>query len=94
MSAQQKKSLLMSGALSFFFGPMGWVYAAPWRSALIGGGLWLLAAMILPKFIIYYLASIICPASAIAGVLYAVGYNRTGERIPLFGGEGPKKLGQ
>ncbi|MEM6295670.1 MAG: hypothetical protein AAGA54_30635 [Myxococcota bacterium] len=94
MAAVEKKSLLVSGLVSFLFGPLGWAYSAPWKSAMIGGGLWLLAASILPKFLLIYLATVVCPASAIAGLLYTIGYNSAGERIPLFGREEPKKLGR
>ncbi|MCR9163997.1 MAG: hypothetical protein ACE37F_02150 [Nannocystaceae bacterium] len=88
----EKKSVLVSGLVSFFFGPLGWFYAGPMKSALIGGGAWLLTAMVLPKFMLVYLASVVGPVSAIAGILYAFGFNRTGERIPLFGGDDQKKL--
>lgn len=93
MAQSTRKSILASGLLSFFFGPLGWIYAAPLRSALVGGGAWLLCAAVLPSFILVYLASVVGPISAIAGVLYAVGFNRAGHRIPLFGSDDPKHLG-
>lgn len=83
-----KKSVLASGLLSFFLGPLGWFYAAPLKSALIGGGAYLLCGMILPTFLLVYIVGLVAPFSAVAGVLYAVGYNMTGERLPLFGREG------
>jgi hypothetical protein len=91
-----KKRLLVSGALSFFFGPLGWLYAAPLREAIpvivvyVGVG-WLLNA-ILP-FLMFYVLGIVNVASAVAGVLYAWSFNTEGRRATLFlkekGGEEP-----
>jgi hypothetical protein len=83
--AAKKRSVIASGLLSFFFGPLGWLYAAPWKSAIIGGGAYLLVAAILPSFLMMYVVAIVAPVSAIAGVLYALGYNLAGARTPLFG---------
>lgn len=87
-----KKSVLLSGALSFFLGPMGLIYAAPMSVALPAAFASLLAGAIIPSFLLVYIAGIVCPVSAIAGVLYAWGYNRAGERVSLLGrgsGGGP-----
>lgn len=86
-----KRSVVASGLLSFFFGPLGWLYAAPWKSAIVGGGAYLLAAAILPSFLMVYVVGIVAPVSAIAGVLYALGYNLAGARTPLFGKSGEVK---
>ena len=80
-----RKSILASGLLSFFLGPLGWFYAAPLKSAAIGGGAYLLVAAVLPHFLLVYVVAAIAPISAIAGVLYALGYNVSGERLPIFG---------
>ena len=87
---ENKKSVLLSGLLSFVFGPLGWLYAAPWKSGVIGAAVYLLVAAILPNFVLVYLLGVIAPLSAIAGVLYALGYNLAGERIPIFGREADK----
>jgi hypothetical protein len=80
-----RKSILASGLLSFFLGPLGWFYAAPLKSAAIGGGAYLLMGAVLPHFLLFYVVGIVAPISAIAGSLYAIGYNMSGERTPLFG---------
>jgi hypothetical protein len=89
-----KKSVLASGLLSFFLGPLGWFYAGPLKNAAIGGGAYILMASILPQFILFYIVGIVAPISAITGILYALGYNATGERLPLFGGskDEPKRI--
>ena len=82
-----KKKLLVSGALSFFFGPLGWLYAAPLREAIpvivvyVALG-WLLNAIV--PFLLVYVLGITSVASAIAGVLYAWGFNSAGKRVPLL----------
>ena len=81
----KKKSIVASGLLSFFFGPLGWAYAAPWKSVAIGGAAWVLTIAVVPSFIVFYLAMLVCPASAVAGVIYALGHNVIGERTKLFG---------
>ena len=83
--AADKKSVLVSGALSLFLGPLGWFYAAPLKNAVVGGGAYVLCAAVLPTFILVYVLGVVAPLSAIAGVIYALGYNATGERQPIFG---------
>lgn len=90
--AKPRKSVLVSGLLSFFLGPLGWLYAAPWKSAAIGAAAWVLAAAIIPTFILMYIAMLVCPLSAIAGVIYALGFNVIGERTALFGKHEPAAL--
>ncbi|MBK8252110.1 MAG: hypothetical protein IPK82_05515 [Polyangiaceae bacterium] len=82
-----KKKLAVSGLLSFFLGPLGWLYAAPLKEAIpvivvYLGVCWALNA-ILP-FLLVYLLSIVHLASAVGGVLYAWGFNSAGKRVPLF----------
>jgi|GEM_PF-6332523 len=66
--------------------------AAPFRVAVPAAASWLLAGMFVPQFVLVYVASLVCPLSALAGVLYAWGYNRNGARTPLLGWRGTSKL--
>jgi hypothetical protein len=83
------KSWLISGALSFFLGPLGWIYAGAWRESLPAAALWLVAAAlignIVPMFLLMPVLMVAMPISAIGGVVYAIGHNRAGHRIRLFG---------
>jgi hypothetical protein len=81
--AEEKKSVLLSGALSFFFGPLGWLYAAPFKEAVPVILVYVLVCSILPNFLLVYLLGMVNVASAIAGVLYAWSYNQEGRRAPL-----------
>jgi hypothetical protein len=89
-----KKSVVASGLLSFFLGPLGLLYAAPLKVALPAVLAWVVACSLIPKFILVYLLGAISPVCAILGVLYAIGYNVAGERVTLFGRDGkePKQL--
>lgn len=82
---QGKKSLILSGALSFFFGPLGWLYAGSLREALPAGAAFLLISYLLPTFLLLPLAGIALPISGIAGLVYAWQYNRTGKRDRILG---------
>jgi hypothetical protein len=98
-----EKSWLISGALSFLFGPLGWLYAGAWREAVPASALYLIiasiVAKIVPMFLLMPVLMVVLPISAIGGVVYAIGHNRAGERIRLFGdddaGDDPRigKLG-
>jgi hypothetical protein len=90
-----RKSLIASGALSFFLGPLGWLYAAPLREALPAIAVVMVLAAVLPSFLFTALLSIVAPVSALAGVLYALKYNANGQRTPLLpkgDDERPKRL--
>jgi hypothetical protein len=80
----EHKSVIASGALSLFFGPLGWLYAAPLREAVPGAVVFGLAASILPHFLLAPLLGIAFPLSGLAGVYYAWRHNQTGERTGLF----------
>jgi len=86
-----EKSWLISGALSFFFGPLGWLYAGAWRETIPAAALYLIVASIVakivPMFLLMPVLMVVLPISGIAGVVYAIGHNRAGERIRLFGDE-------
>jgi len=85
------KSWLISGALSFFFGPLGWLYAGSFRESIPASALWLIVAglvsKIVPMFLLMPVLMVVLPISAIGGVVYAIGHNRAGARIRLFGDE-------
>ena len=82
-----KKSLIASGALSFFLGPLGWLYAAPMKEAAGAIIIYVLACMLLPHFLLAPLVGILHPLSAAIGVAYAYRYNQKGERTPLLPGK-------
>ncbi len=81
-----KKRLLVSGGLSFFFGPLGWLYAAPLKEAIPVIVVYVVVCSILNAilpFLLIYVLGIVNVASALAGVLYAWGFNSAGKRVPL-----------
>jgi hypothetical protein len=88
-----EKSWLASGALSFFFGPAGWLYAGSFREAAPAALAWLLigglAFKIIPAILLAPVLAVLMPLSAIAGVVYALTYNRHGERQRLFDKDRP-----
>lgn len=83
------KSWLISGALSFFFGPLGWLYAGSFRETIPAATLWLVVASIvskiIPMFLLMPVLMVVLPISAIGGLVYAMGHNRGGKRIRIFG---------
>jgi hypothetical protein len=91
-----QKSWMASGLLSLFFGPVGWVYAGSLREAVPAGALYLAAMLILsklPVFLMWPVMMVALPISGIAGVVYALQYNRHGKRQRLFDrDDGKKKL--
>lgn len=80
---EEHKSLVASGALSFFLGPLGWLYAAPLREAAPAILVFLVVCKILPYLLLGPLLGIAMPLSALAGVAYAWRYNQRGERTSL-----------
>ena len=83
-AGEGQKSLLASGLLSFFFGPLGWLYAGSWREAVPAAAIYALVLWIIPSFLLWPLAGLFFPASALAGLAYAWRFNRTGERQNLL----------
>jgi hypothetical protein len=83
-----EKSWMISGAASLVLGPVGWLYAGSLREAVPATLGWLvlaaLASKILPVFLIMPVLLVAMPLSAIAGVVYALQYNRAGKRQRLF----------
>ena len=82
-----RKSVLASGLLSFFFGPLGWLYAAPLKVAVPAAAVYALMLWLLPSFVLVYIVGLAAPVCAIGGVLYALGFNMAGKRTPIFGKE-------
>jgi hypothetical protein len=80
----EQKSIVASGALSLFLGPLGWLYAAPLREAVPAVLVLAAAGALVPAFILTPLLGIIAPLSGAAGVYYAWRHNQTGERTGLF----------
>jgi hypothetical protein len=92
-----EKSWAVSGGLSLM-GPIGWLYAGSWREAVPASAAWIallaVASKILPAMLMWPVFMVVMPVSAIAGVVYALQYNRTGKRQRLFGGDKDKKRKQ
>ena len=82
---EDKKSLLISGGLSLFLGPLGWLYAGSLRESVPAAAAYILIAAILPSFLLLPLLSVAMPISAVAGLVYAWQYNRDGQRGHIFG---------
>lgn len=86
-----EKSWIKSGVASMALGPIGWLYAGSLREAVPASAAWLvlaaIASKILPTVLLMPVLMVALPLSAIAGVVYALQYNRTGKRQRLFGDE-------
>lgn len=92
-----QKSWIASGVASLALGPIGWLYAGSLREAIPASAGWILLAAlvskILPAVLLTPVLLITLPLSALAGIFYAVQYNRHGGRQRLFGDKGqPKQL--
>jgi hypothetical protein len=90
-----EKSWVKSALASTFFGPLGWLYAGSFREAAPASAAWLVFAAIaakLPTLLLFPVLMVALPLSGIAGLLYAVQYNRNGrKRQRLFGDKKKKK---
>jgi hypothetical protein len=93
--AKGEKSWIKSGIASMALGPIGWLYAGSLREAVPGAVGWVLlmtiAAKILPMVLLMPVLMVALPLSGIAGVVYALQYNRKGSRQRLFGPDSDKK---
>jgi hypothetical protein len=90
----EKKSPLLGGALSFFFGPFGWLYSAPSRESVPAIVLWILAhsalTALLPHTWVAFLFTLASIGSGFFGAAYTMRYNQTGRRAPLFTEDTPQ----
>ncbi len=90
-----EKSWMKSGIASLLLGPLGWLYAGSFREAVPASAAWLafgaLASKIIPMFLLMPVLMVVMPLSGIAGVMYAIHYNRKGGRQRLFNGDKDKK---
>jgi hypothetical protein len=92
---QGDKSWVKSAVASTLLGPVGWLYAGSMREAIPATAGWLafgiVASKLLPMFLLFPVLMVAMPLSGIAGLLYAVQYNRHGKRQRLFGDKKTKK---
>lgn len=92
---QGDKSWVKSGVASMLLGPLGWLYAGSLREAVPASAAWLafaaIASKMIPMFLLFPVLLVALPLSGIAGLLYALQYNKTGTRQRLFGDKGKKK---
>jgi hypothetical protein len=87
LSKPGEKSWAKSAVASALLGPIGWLYAGSFREAIPASAAWLAFAALaskLPAFLLMPVFFVALPLSAIAGIMYAVRYNRTGSRQRLF----------
>jgi hypothetical protein len=87
-----QKSLIASGVLSFFLGPLGWLYAAPLKEAGVAILAYVILCAVLPHFLLAPLVGLMHPLSAAIGVAYAYRHNQKGERTPLLPGQSRRAL--
>ena len=91
-----EKSWIKSGIASTALGPIGWLYAGSMREAIPAATVWLAAMALVSKFIPMVLLMpvlmVALPLSGLAGIYYAVQYNRHGGRQRLWGDKDKKQL--
>jgi hypothetical protein len=89
------KSWLKSMAASVLLGPVGWLYAGSMREAVPASAAYIafaaLAAKIIPAMLLWPVMLVGLPLSGLAGLTYALQYNRTGKRQRLFGDKSAKQ---
>ena len=91
-----EKSWVKSGIASTALGPIGWLYAGSLREAVPAATAWVGIMYVLTKFLpallLWPALLVALPLSGLAGVLYALSYNRSGGRQRLFGDKDKKQL--
>jgi hypothetical protein len=94
LARKGEKSWIKSGLASMLLGPLGWLYAGSLREAVPASVAYLAFAALLSKlpFIMWPVMMVALPLSGIAGVVYALQYNKTGARQRLWGDKKKKEL--
>ncbi|MGE0549470.1 MAG: hypothetical protein AB7O24_05720 [Kofleriaceae bacterium] len=90
-----EKSWAKSGLASMLLGPLGWLYAGSLREAIPASVAWVAfaaAASFLPTMLLMPVLLVTLPLSGIAGVTYALRYNRAGARQRLFDRDKTRQL--
>ena len=92
-SGEGKKSLVASGLLSFFFGPLGWLYAAPLKEAVPAIIVYTLFWIVFSHFALFApIFTLLHILFGALGVGYAWKFNQRGERASLLPSESPPSL--
>jgi hypothetical protein len=88
VAIRDEKSIIASGLVSFFLGPVGWLYAAPLPEAvaavLISAVVTSVLSAVLPYALVMGIFGFTAPVSAAVGVYYAWRYNKTGRRVSML----------
>jgi hypothetical protein len=94
LAKKGEKSWIKSGIASMLLGPLGWLYAGSMREAIPASAVYLVLAAVLSKlpFIMWPVMMVALPLSGIAGVVYALQYNKHGKRQRLWGDKKKKEL--
>ena len=94
LAKKGEKSWIKSGLASMLLGPLGWLYAGSFREAIPASVVYLAFAALISKlpFIMWPVMMVALPLSGIAGVVYALQYNKTGQRQRLWGDKKKKEL--
>ena len=80
-----KKSLIASGLLSFFFGPLGWLYAAPLKEAVPAIVVYTLFWIVFSHFALFApIFTLLHVLFGALGVGYAWRHNQKGERTSIL----------
>jgi hypothetical protein len=93
IDVKAKRNLGIAALAGLLLGPLGLFYAAPWINAILASAVYLLLGW-LPFLRIdgmWKFWVVVHLLSAFASFLYAVRFNRVGERAPLLPGLGKKK---
>jgi hypothetical protein len=91
-----EKSWITSGLASTALGPLGWLYAGSFRESIPAAAAWVtvaaIASKIIPTVLLLPVLMVLLPISGIAGVVYAIQYNRHGgKRQRIFGDKKKQK---
>jgi hypothetical protein len=95
LARKGEKSWVKSGAASLLLGPIGWLYAGSLREAVPASAAYIafmaVASKLLPLFILWPVMLVALPLSGIAGIMYAVQFNKHGARQRLWDKDKDKK---